>query len=239
MVTFNNLGRYGRFANQMFQIASTIGIATKLQYEYGFPKWINWDAKERFNTEENINVYEYFEHQLPLFEGNLPEYFVHWGFHDIRIPDNLSLSGHMQSEKYFSHCADLIRHYFTMKDEYPKNDYTAVHIRMGDYGSDYHPICTIDYYKKAFDKLPGNYLIFSDDIAKAKEVFPSGEFYDSDTYDSFKMMKSCKNHIISNSTYSWWAAWLADGKVVAPKRWFGDVAGLDTTDIYPPNWTVL
>lgn len=241
MLTFNSLGKYGRLGNQMFQIASTIGIAKHNGYDYGFPNWINWDAFDRFGTTENINVFEYFVNQLPRCNVELPDRFIHWGFNGFLIPDNCSLSGHMQSEKYFKHCKELIRETFRMKYEYEKNDYTAVHIRMGDYGDDYHPICQLDYYENAFNVLPGPYLVFSDDIVKAKEMFLNMEtmFYDGDTMDSFKMMKSCKNHIISNSTYSWWAAWLAGGKVVAPKLWFGDAAQLGTDDIYAEGWIVL
>jgi hypothetical protein len=240
MVTFEQLGRYGRLGNQMFQIAGVIGIATKNGYEYGFPKWINWDAYDRFNTKENINVFEYFQHELPFYGGSLPDHFVHWGYHDISR-DNVSYSGHFQSEKYFSHCKELIKKTFEMKHEYPENEFTAVHIRMGDYGDDYHPICELGYYEKAFREIPGPYLIFSDDIEKAKQVFPNKEtfFYEGDTYDSLKKMKSCKNHIISNSTYSWWAAWLAGGKVVAPKKWFGPAANLSAKDIYCENWIVI
>jgi hypothetical protein len=84
-------------------------------------------------------------------------------------------------------------------------------------------------------------MIFSDDIEKAKTIFTNKDtvFYSGDTYDSFKMMKACKNHIISNSTYSWWGAWLAGGKVVAPARWFGPAWNPETKDIYAEGWTVI
>jgi len=241
MVTFGQLGKYGRLGNQMFQIASTIGIATKLGYEYGFPQWVNWDGFDRFNTTENINVFEYFANPLPRCYVEYPDRFIHWGFNGFLVPDNVSLSGHMQSEKYFEHCKELIKHYFTMKDEYEKNTFTAVHVRMGDYGDDYHPVCGMDYYRNAFNVIPGPYMVFSDDVVKAKEMFPNKEtcFFDGDTYDSFKKMKSCKNHIIANSTYSWWAAWLAGGQVVAPQKWFGASAGLSADDIYAEGWTVI
>jgi hypothetical protein len=234
VVTFSNLGKYGRFGNTLFQIASTIGIAKRYGYEYGFPNWVIWDAYDRFQTTENINAFEYFVNPLPKCTQSYPEHFVHWGYHEGQ-PDNVDLVGHMQSEKYFSHCADEIKRLFTMKDEYPKNDYTAIHIRKGDYGDDYHPICRMDYYEKAMKVLPGPYLVFSDGEVDEFDC----EVYNSDTYDAFKMMKSCKNHIIANSTYSWWAAWLAGGEVVAPSKWFGSATDLETKDIYPEKWIVI
>lgn len=243
MVTFSQLGRYGRFGNQLFQIAGTIGIAEANGYDYGFPKWINHDAKERFNTEEDINVGEWFENPLPEFGGVLPDYFIHWGFHGLQHPDNVSYSGHLQSPRYFDHVADKIRHYFTLKEEYAKNEYTAIHIRMGDYGSEYHPILSDDYLRAATAYLGGPYLLFSDggELAyqRLKALGIESELFVGNTRDSFRQMKACKNHIIANSTFSWWAAWLAGGQVVAPSKWFGAVAGLDAKDIYCENWKVI
>lgn len=246
MVIFSKLGRFGRFGNQLFQIASTIGIAKKHGYQFGFPEWVNWDAKERFNTEEDIGVGKWFPNwgKMDVYLGSMPEYFIDWGYTKEPIPDWVDLVGHMQSHKYFEHCADYIRDLFTMENEH-KLDYTAVHIRLGDYGSDYHPICHSSYYEQASQIIPGPYIVFSDDRWKASDildkVFPRETIYHAgDTYDAFKQMKSCKNHIIANSTFSWWAAWLANGQVVAPKKWFGPLyAHLDTKDLYPETWTVI
>jgi hypothetical protein len=71
---------------------------------------------------------------------------------------------------------------------------------------------------------------------------PEGDhwFFDGNTMDSFKVMKACKAHIIANSTYSWWAAWLRNGDVVAPSVWFGpEAAHLETRDIYCQNWKII
>ena len=90
------------FGNILFFIASTIGIAIKNDYEYGFPEW---------------NNQEYFVNRLPKVKEQLfttvdiPE----GNFLGFDIPDNSSIWGYMQSEKYFEHCKDLIRHYFTLK----------------------------------------------------------------------------------------------------------------------------
>jgi hypothetical protein len=243
MLSFNELGRYGRLGNQMFQIASTIGIAKKFGYDYAFPEWINWDAKDRFGSDEDIYISKYLQYDLPRTDQQLPIYFMHWGYHDVNVPDNVSLSGHMQSERYFEHCADEIRKVFTFKDEFDKNDYTALHIRMGDYGSDYHPICSKEYYERAINIAGGKILLFSDDKeAAVRHLQPFyGDIFIGTTIDSLKMMKACKRHIIANSTFSWWGAWLANSELtIAPKQWFGPAAShLETRDIYSRDTIII
>jgi hypothetical protein len=57
-------------------------------------------------------------------------------------------------------------------------------------------------------------------------------------YDDLRRMAGCRHHIIANSSFSWWGAWLGEGEgsvVVAPKRWFADAA-IDTASIVPERW---
>jgi len=251
MVTFGKLGRHGRLGNAMFQIASTIGIAKANGYDYAFPEWVNYDAAERFGSKEDVNVGKWFpnwEH-VPRLDRELPEHYVGemgqlgWGWQGFGHPDNMSYVGHMQTERYFAHCADYIRELFIMRKQIKKEDYTAVHVRCGDYGSDYHPICTREYYEQAFALVPEPYLIFSDDIEKAMEIIPRSYSlrFSGNTESSLWMMTCCRRHIIANSTFSWWGAWLAESnQVVAPKQWFGPAAShLDTSDIYCDGWVVI
>jgi hypothetical protein len=247
MITFGQLGRYGRLGNQMFQIASTIGIAKANGYDYAFPEWINHDAVERFGSKEDVNVGEWFPNwkHVPRLDRELADYHIPWGWHGLSHPDGWNYVGHMQSEKYFAHCADYIRELFTFREPLKKINYTAVHVRCGDYGSDYHPICTREYYEQAFALVPGPYMFFSDDTPKAwemlKEFFDKGMFHKGDTYGALHLMAECRRHIIANSTFSWWGAWLAESdQVVAPKQWFGPAAShLDTSDIYCDGWVVI
>jgi hypothetical protein len=60
----------------------------------------------------------------------------------------------------------------------------------------------------------------------------------STNYEDLRLMSQCEHHIIANSTFSWWAAWLGTnpGRIVcAPARWFKD-PGHNTRDIYPADW---
>lgn len=251
MLTFNKLGRYGRLGNQMFQIASTIGIARKQGYNYGFPAWKNYDHKERFKSDEDIDVQKYFRNPLPeVAPGEYPEHNIPWGYHNVVCPDGVSLHGHMQSEKYFDHCADEVYHYFKMKEPEGLDieimpGVVAIHLRAGDYGGDYHPVMDMDYYNSAMAVFPDHpFLVFSDEIQTCREMFGDRVDYmeANDYMTDFYLMTQCDHFIISNSTYSWWAAWLGrcPGKrVVAPRKWFGPAAKLETKDIYPDNWIVI
>ena len=255
MVTSGQLGRHGRLGNQLFQVASTIGIAKANGYEFAFPEWINHDAKERFGSTEDIEIGKWFPNwkEIRIIDPtHFDEHFVGemgqlgWGWQGLKHPDGVSYVGHMQTERYFAHCADYIRNLFTFREPAKVNSYTAIHVRCGDYGSDYHPICTRDYYEQAMYAVPGPYIVFSDDAEKAYEILRNlldgrSWFHTGTTHDALHAMTECRRHIIANSTFSWWGAWLANSsQVVAPRQWFGPAAAhLDTSDIYPPNWTVI
>lgn len=241
------LGRYGRLANQMYQIAGVIGVARRNGCDFAFPRWRNYDHLERFGSSEDIDVYKYFINQLPVYDGpTLPDHPVPWGYSDVRLNQSVSLSGHFQSEKFFEHAIDEIKWYFRMVDEYSSSDYVAMHVRRGDYDDAYHPRIPESYYRRAMQGFPGGrFLVFSDDIAACKQMFGSEVEYSEgrDYLDDFKLMKSCRHFIIGNSSYSSMAAVLGDAKdkrVVAPRPWFGPkYTGITGEDIYGPDWSVI
>jgi len=248
MLTFKNLGKYGRLGNQMFQIAGTIGLATSHGYTYGFPNWINWDHLTRFGSEEDINIQAYFKNELPGVENKeFQDFNIQWGWHNFHtLPDNLNLIGHMQSERYFAHCKPLIKHYFELKDltdlQMPDNA-IAIHVRRGDYDDNYHPTMKADYYEKALRHMPdAPVFVFSDSPDQARQMlgneftYISGNHYMID----LQLMTRCKNFILSNSTLCWWGWWLADhNKCVAASNWFGPVAGITGNDLYTKEMIVI
>lgn len=248
IVTFSRLGRMGRLTNGMWQIAGTIGIARKNGFDFGFPEWKNHDGLN-FESDLDIDVQKYFVNPLPLYDGPpLPERFIQWGFHDVRLTESTDLIGHFQSERYFAHCIDEVRHYFRMKDEMSQNDLCAIHVRLGDYGSDYHPRLPMDYYSAAMALFPldQQFIVFSDDISAAMNMgFPSSRVLYSKGRDylaDFKLQKRCRHFITANSSFSAMAAILGeapDKRVVAPRPWFGKAASIDGEDIYSSDWTVV
>lgn len=246
IITFKMLGRYGRLANQFYQIAGVIGVARRNGFDFALPHWKNYDHLERFGSSEDIDIQKHFVNSLPLYDGpTLPDRPVPWGYSDIKLTQSVSLSGHFQSEKFFSHTIDEVRWYLRMKDEPAQNDYVAIHVRRGDYDDRYHPRIPESYYRAAMAKFPGaKFLVFSDDIQACKEMFGAEVTYSEGDYlDDFRRLKRCKHFIIANSSYSSMAAVLGDSpekRVIAPEPWFGPAyAQITGEDIYGPGWTVI
>jgi hypothetical protein len=185
-----------------------------------------------------------------------------------KIKSSAYLDGYWQSEKYFSDVADIIRNEFTLKnrpnDENLKLlekikdfDSVSMHIRRGDYVSDpktneTHGFIGLDYYNKAIgfisSRIDKPYIIvFSDDIYWARRNFTTSlpvYFISNDNGNDCEqlwLMSKCKHHIIANSSFSWWGAWLSgnDSKIViAPEKWFADKA-MESRDIYVDSWVKL
>jgi hypothetical protein len=215
------------FGNILFFIASTIGIAVKNGYEYGFPEW---------------NNSEYFPNKLPKVKPSdyslidIPEGDF-WGFN---VPDNSTIWGYMQSEKYFVHCSDLIRHYFTLNPicELFK-DCILIHCR--NYAPQYLAMgftnMPKEYYIEALKKMPDKRkIVITDNINEAYKTIGSGFEYSSNTpIEDFYLLCNAEHLIISNSTFSWWGAWLSNAFTVAPADWFPKLP-ISTKDIVPDRW---
>lgn len=156
------------------------------------------------------------------------------------------LEGYWQNERYFLEIREkLLREirfphpnhigfqYFCQIAN--KENAVSVHIRRGDYlkaPEIYGEICTIDYYRKAMNVIEKNipnaeYLIFSDDIMWAKANFKGNHFYfvedvgENEIYE-LELMRMCRGHVVANSSFSWWGAWLDEKEnkvVVSPSKW--------------------
>jgi hypothetical protein len=179
---------------------------------------------------------------------------------------HIYLIGYWQSYKYFESFFSSFKEELSFKKEFlkknEKNVYfesiassnsVSIHFRRGDYISNssankFHGPCSSAYYDSAIKfttkkvKNP-HFFIFSDDIVWAKaQIYPLNlqiTFVDNkQDYVDFWLMSLCKNNILANSTFSWWAAWLNKNKskiVIAPKKWFGDPSIL-TPDLIPNSW---
>jgi hypothetical protein len=184
----------------------------------------------------------------------------------LKITDNAYLNGYWGSEKYFLEIESIIRKDFSLKRESDlvnfniaekilDNNSISIHFRRGDYVTDpitnaIHGTCSLDYYYKAIEDI-GKYVsdphffIFSNDPAWVKENFSIPYPMDLITvngpeknYEDLHLMSLCKHHIIANSTFSWWGAWLGtnkDKRVYTPKRWY-NVDYINQKDMFPESW---
>jgi hypothetical protein len=179
------------------------------------------------------------------------------------------LDGYWQSEKYFSDCAATLRREFTANAPLdPTNAAIAacidavtavsLHVRRGDYVDDprtsrYHGTCSLNYYRRAIEQVAAraaspHTFVFSDDAEWTRanlHLDVPTTFVDANPADrgfrDMQLMSRCRHHVVANSSFSWWGAWLdpsPDKIVVAPERWF-NADGIDTRDLIPTTWVTL
>lgn len=186
----------------------------------------------------------------------------------LNAPGQTYLDGYWQSEKYFvdirlrllqefSPCQPFSGTNRLLADSIANSESVALHVRRGDYVTNsktaaFHGSCSSAYYQNAVGLLlrknPDLKLfLFSDDLAWAREnlSFPTATQFVGGNEASpeldLSLMRLCRYHIVANSTFSWWGAWLSErsGKlVIAPRRWFLD-APHDDRDLVPANWIRL
>ena len=180
--------------------------------------------------------------------------------------DDTMLVGYWQSERYFSDLRPQLLREFALTTPVSGRDAevaaemaasisVAIHVRRGDYVSNTgthqtYGTCDPDYYQKSADVLareigPIRLFVFSDDPdwcrASLRFEYPMVIVDHNDaarSCEDLRLMSQAQHFIIANSSFSWWAAWLATtpGKIVcAPKRWFRSDER-DETDIVPTVW---
>ena len=178
------------------------------------------------------------------------------------------LSGYWQSERYFLDAQEHIRAEFAFKkplegvntklaSAMANTTSVSVHVRRGDYLSNpkNHSLMHVaepSYYQAAISRIVSRvkdpeFYVFSDDMAWAKENitldYPCtyiSHNSQADSYIDMQLMSKCQHHIIANSTFSWWGAWLNPSRkkiVIAPKLWFRN--GMPDQDLIPSHWTRL
>lgn len=184
------------------------------------------------------------------------------------------LFGYFQSERYFSSIADEIRRHFEPREPLGTEARVtadkiaesalpvSVHVRRGDYlqstTASVHGVLDEGYYRKALAEIEGrvgrspDLFVFSDDHDAAARVLhfvpPTRITYvqgdPNKPWEDMALIARCRHHLIANSSFSWWGAWLnysRDKIVVAPRSWFTQKGLLtrDTRDLYPSGWVQL
>ena len=186
-----------------------------------------------------------------------------------RVRYHLVLDGFWQSENYFGDIKDIIRDVFRFKESVIQecrevaraledSNSVAIHVRFFDEGSAGSEGYNLDkgYYLRAIDYIGGRvsdpiYYLFSNDVGRAKSMLADSgalirtvgltEGQRSEACDMY-LMTRCRHLVIANSTFSWWAGWLADFErkiVVAPHVRLEGVADWGFQGLIPESWVSI
>lgn len=199
-------------------------------------------------------------HRGPLIidpeNGTLPELTA--------APDHTLLIGFFQSPLHFTGMEEKLRSELDLttlrlptdslrfEEELRRQTTASIHVRRGDYlGISSTQCLDENYHSKAINWLRERhtdlrFCVFSDDIPWCRTHFRGPEFLfanfsaaSEDPFHDMRLMASCHHHIIVNSSYSWWGAWLnrsTNNQVIAPKMWMLD---LSSENIVPVQWNLM
>lgn len=253
MITFPRLGDCGRLGNQLWQFASTLGIAAARNEEASFPPW---DYQPFFSAPAEL-----FSNQ----PGTPADEFVPYMDERTRI--------YLQDYALWKDIAPVVKDYLQPSNEalaklqeYPdfwalEPPVCSLHVRRGDNAYEnppgYHPLRAPSYYFSALDALEYESVVcFSDDIPWCRETFGdkvdlyfeglarpkehTPEWRTAPVLDwiDLHLMTFCQSHIVPNSTYAWWGAFLSDDpSPIYPDNWFGPLLRyVDASLMFPPHW---
>ena len=193
MIGYNRLGCNGRLGNQMFQYAALRGIADKRGYEWKIPP-------EDYQHTANYGLFETFEmsnvkkENIGFVNGQSVQENDHCFISEFftECPDDISLDGFFQTEKYFNHISDQIKQDYTFKKGYlePCKQYIDsldkppifLHVRQADNigREQFHPILPISYFEECLQEFPEDTpcFVFTDDLTwcKSQDYFKQDRF---------------------------------------------------------------
>lgn len=271
--THTSLGQNGRFGNQLFQIAATMGIAESQHGSEHLPKWEynQYFKKPLRDLGPGIRIHANYK--------ELRFAFTEFIFSDAILQNTpelgeivvIDLHGYFQSEKYWQHCKEKVLKQFKFNDEVkfrcqailkqieysnPGKELVSIHFRFGDYvklqeTNFYVDLLKTNYYLDAILNSSANsvFVVFSDDREEAEKAMVKLKAQINIDYvvvsftneiEDLCMMSLLNHHIIANSSFSWWGAYLSkDEDIIAPKQWFGERAGIDAKDLYTENMILI
>jgi hypothetical protein len=249
-----------QFELDIFNIEAKVASSQELR---GLPYFTNsiihrgvHKIKKIFNLYYFLDSCEYISEKEPF----------HFDEKVLNVGRNAYLVGHWQNPRYFIEISDMIRSDFTFSVPFSEKTRTmatairegmsvCINIRRGDFvRNSVHGVLGLDYFYAAIKLIKErtnncHFYIFSDEIGWCQEnlrinsghTFVTHEYAGNKFAEYLYLMTQCKHFVIPNSTFGWWAAWLADYPqkiIIAPKRWFAQ-ADFDTTELIPQGWERL
>ena len=249
---------YGGLGNQLFQYA--FGRAQEengieVRYE---DSWYHRKQPRKYPRPCVLNKLHTHVQYSPFLNQTLVKQTTGYSL-DLLKKENANFDGYWQYLPYFKDILPILRKEFIVKEEFHTPQFlqlkkeietcpsVSIHVRRGDYlthGGVFRNL-KFEYYYNALKGNTGDLFIFSDDIPWCKEMFTQDyfsnriTFVDLHDYLSFELMKLCKEHIVSNSTYSYWAALLSGNSTKCPQHWLGEQE-IDTKELqYPKEWVKM
>ncbi len=261
MITFErfNTREVGRLGNQLFQYAYLRTQARRLGVRFFCRAWA---GDEAFTLDDG-------DERAAAPEGVTQHYRAPWGECGFvpeaeAIADGTDVDGFFQSPRYFAGHEDEVRRWFAPRPSVQAalDDYTREHLGGLDVSSavslslriddDYrrlrrrYPLYPLSYYAEALERLPdhGPVMVFSDRPDRARRFFAGlrvePHFVDGlEPPAALHLMARCRDHVITNSTFAWWGAWLNGEtlkRVVTPQPWFRPGDGVAANELIPPSW---
>jgi hypothetical protein len=198
-----------------------------------------------------------------IYEPQENQYRLDINFLKMRVRRPVCLIGFWECEGYFRDVEDLIRREFTLKAppearnaeliaQISQHNSVSVHIRRGDKAvQSPWGVLPIEYYVSAADTIAArvshpHFYVFSDDADWVKENFSLSHpvtivAHNTVAAEDLRLMMMCRHHILANSTFSWWGAWLGQNVeqiVIAPRKYFQNT-DRPMPDFYPPKWILM
>jgi hypothetical protein len=187
--------------------------------------------------------------------------------YELNATSNIHMYGTFSYYRHIEDIRQILKNSFSFKKELPDNlvillaemkkrKTVAIHVRRGDYvGDRIRDVCSMSYFRNAIQLISSKcddlfFYIFSDDINYIKTNFffldnyiiiDNSSLETPDYYDLY-LMTQVNHLIISNSTFSWWAAWLNSNPekiVIVPELYLSDNSWVQSDKLYPPEWIKL
>lgn len=236
---------FGQMGNNLFQVAT----ASALAWDHGdtayFPRLAHTPTLCQ-------HIFSRFSLYPPSDEISCEWKETQYSYQPILYQPKMKIDGYFQSPKYFAHHRDKLmdllapikrdRQYIEKNYDWLIKHPHTVGIQIRFYGDSNGSIqYGRDYLEKAMDFFPPDtlFIVSSNNLEFARKNLPNKNVFfieNEPFYIDFYLLILCKDAIITNSTFGWWAAWLNQNpnqKVICPLIWS---EGIDTSDLCPNSW---